>query len=58
VRIAAALSRLLDEAQFRENARRLGERLRADADPTALVGEIEAVTGRTCHHRSTRGDAR
>ncbi|GAA3167859.1 glycosyltransferase [Blastococcus jejuensis] len=56
--IAAAARRLLDEPSFRENARRLGARLRADAAATALVDEIDAVAGCALHHPPTRGEPR
>jgi MGT family glycosyltransferase len=45
--IAAAVRRLLDEPTFRLNAQRLGERLRADAETTSLVAEIEAAARHT-----------
>lgn len=57
--IAAAVRRLLDEPAFRENAQRLGARLRADAGADALVTEIEAAARRLpAHHPPTRGDPR
>jgi UDP:flavonoid glycosyltransferase YjiC (YdhE family) len=58
--IAAAVQRLLDEPRFRANARRLGDRLQADATSGALVDEIEAAARSTELPRSrppTRGDA-
>jgi UDP:flavonoid glycosyltransferase YjiC (YdhE family) len=55
--IAAAVRRLLQEPAFAANASRLGARLRAEAASSALVDEIEAVAGRSTHHR-TRGDPR
>lgn len=42
-RIAAAVRRVLDDPSYRRGAQVLGERLRADADSTALVHELEAV---------------
>lgn len=57
--IAAAVRRLLDEPSFRDNARRLGARLRADAASTSLVDETEAAARRLPAHRPpTRGDPR
>lgn len=56
--IAAAVQRLLDEPSFRQNARRLGARLRADAASHSAVAEVESagrrsdVSGR---HPPTRG---
>lgn len=55
--IAAAVRRLLDEPRFRSCARRLGARLRADAEADALVAEIEALIC-TDRHPPIRGDAR
>lgn len=58
-RIAAAVRRLLDEPHFRADARRLGTRLRAEADSGALVAEIEAAGAERPRSRPpTRGDAR
>ena len=42
-RIAAAARRLLDDPSYRDNARALGARIRADASGTALVDEIEGL---------------
>lgn len=42
-RIAHAVRRVLDDPSYRLRARALGARLRADADSTALVDELEAV---------------
>jgi UDP:flavonoid glycosyltransferase YjiC (YdhE family) len=41
--IAAAVRRLLDEPCFRQNAQRLGQQLRADADADSLVAEVESA---------------
>ena len=60
-RIAAAVRRLLDEPHFRANARRLGARLRADAESGVLVAEIEAAALRPelpGTRPPTRGEAR
>lgn len=42
-RIAAAVRRVLDDPSYRRGAQMLGARLRADADSTALIDELEAV---------------
>lgn len=59
-RLAAAVQRLIDDPAFRAAASRLGARLREDAAPSRLVGELEAAAARTAppehHHPPTRGD--
>ena len=42
-RIAAAVRRVLADPSYRRGAQMLGARLRADADSTALIDELEAV---------------
>jgi UDP:flavonoid glycosyltransferase YjiC (YdhE family) len=56
--LAAAVSRLLAEPQFRAHARRLGTLLRADATSGVLVAEIEAAARCTAEPPPTRGEAR
>jgi MGT family glycosyltransferase len=45
--IRSAVRRLLDEPSFRQNAQRLGTRLRADAGSDSLVDEVESAACRT-----------
>jgi UDP:flavonoid glycosyltransferase YjiC (YdhE family) len=59
--IAAAVRRLVQEPDFRRAAQQLGARLRADANPEALVAEVESAAGVTDPSRNpspTRGDPR
>ncbi|HWA78711.1 MAG TPA: hypothetical protein VG848_00230, partial [Acetobacteraceae bacterium] len=39
----AAINRLITEPHFRENARRLGDAIRADIASSSLVEEMEAI---------------